>query len=549
MLNFKAREIFVFLFLVLLGLFAYRNCLNVFIPTDSYPLLHNFSEYGIAGMKSNFYDIGLYPVSNGFTFFLYKIFGLHYTAWTVFSVFIHAVNSFLLFRFGRKATELFSLKNGFLLSLFAAVIFLVSPFQTEVVLWAPREYNYLLATGFFILYLTFILKYFNEKKVKNLFLLHIFSLLAILSFEQTLIFPFIALCFFVFYRVAFSDSFSVKKFLTHIFLPQWVFIAFYFLTCKLWLGEWILHYGASTHLSLSLPLFIGNYVRYFAKFFLFYRYLPASRHELLHDVLYLDIKNNWVSAILFIAVAVIGCFLFIRFFRKEKKGITLLSFLFFGFLIALIPVINLDTSFVGAVISDRYGYFPALFFSTFLVIGSYILAKKIWLPITSGFVIISWICLAKTLPLWNEANDYSKRLIKNFASYVGEKNILILNMPDNLNWILTYRSGFPHALDFIYGVHPEITEIAGFYMTSAKDSVNVSVPEAGKILVESIPRKQSFIYGGVWAHSYETEHYSVEFNSDLSAYMLSFKGEKKTDGLKILYVAGDTWRELSETEK
>jgi hypothetical protein len=538
----KALVFFVFL---VLAFVSYRNCFRVDIPTDSYLLMFYFQKYGIAGMLHNFYDVGLYPVADLFNFLLYKLFNVDNPGWIYCSLVLHALNSFFLFLLGLRIFGCFKIKRYFLLSLFCSLAFLVSPYQTEVILWAPREYNYLLATGFFILSIYFLFEYCLSPSGKNFWGLHVSFILAILSFEQSLVFPLVGICLFVFFRMLSPVTCSIKKFLLFVFIPEILLVVIYFCVCKIWLGSWILHYGASIHLLFSLPLIVTNYVKYFAKFFFFFRYLPPGRSNFLHTILHIDIANSISTYLLFFTAAIIFCFLFYRMYTKQKNNTLLCAILFISFCISLLPVINLDTSFVGAVISDRYGYLPSVLFYLFLILFINLLFGKLWKIVSVLFVMLSFVLLSETTPLWTEADNYCRRLVKNFEPYLEtSKKIYILNMPDNLNWILNFRDGFREYLILKYHkeVPDDIESISGFFMSNPNDSVLVTRISETEFVVKTADNKKRLLYGGVWGKSYETKEYSVEFNDDCSTYTLKFK--EPLVNTALIYVAGDKWREI-----
>lgn len=544
--NLLWHNFIVFLVLFLSSLFVYRRALDIQIPAESFPLMFVFKKLGISGVLDNFYDIGITTVSDLIIFLLYTLLGTHAGAWVISSLVIHSINAFLIYIISLSLYASFSFNNRIFLSFFSALLFLLSPFQTEVVLLTPRWLNFSIATVFVLLSCFYLIHYAQRERHSHLILFHFFFILSIFSYESSLSFPVVAVVYLVLHRFVQNRDIKIKTILVKIIIPYISILFFYFLTCKLWKGEWILHYGAATHLNFLPTLIAENSIKYLAKFFLFYRYLPDTRYELLHNFLHIDITDNTDRWILFSVMMILLCFLFFYLFKSSKSNTFLLLFLLLAFFISLIPVINLDSSFTGAVISDRYGYFPSVFFYMFLPLLCYVLFKKIWKIVIIGLLVISWYCLSQTIPLWSTASDYSKCLIKNFEPYLSAENIFVLNMPDNCNWIMTYRSGFPEMLDFTYGGIPKhIQIVAGFYMASPQDSIKVSYTNKNlpQIYIESIPAKRSFLLGGGWAKSYETERYSVIFNDDLSAYTLTFKNKFPSDTI-ILYILGDKWREF-----
>lgn len=540
----RKGQLFTFCLLFFTALIVYARAYDVRIPTDSFLFLQTFEALGAEGLLHNFYDIGLAPVADFFLFLLYKLFGPNTLGWFMTAMLLHALNAYLIILISLRLYASFSLKAQFLPALFAALLFLLSPYQTEVLLWTPRIINYIVAVTFILLACLYLLKYSQKEKPADLFLLHLFFLLATLSFETTLSFPAVPVCFVVLYRLLHRKPLRPGTIFLYLILPQASLIFLYFLTCKLWLGEWILHYGAEAHLNFSISLAMGTLIKYLAKFFLYYRYLPDSRHELLHDVLHTDISNDRTMWVLAALAILLTAFLFYRSFRNNKELTLLLGFLASGFVITLIPVLNLDTSFLGAVFTDRYGYLPSVFFYLLLTGCLIMLFKKNLIIICSGILLLHVVLLVRTIPVWNEASDYSKRLINNFVPYMDEPNIMVLNMPDNYHWIMTYRNGFAAVSEFAYDKKlKQLDEVAGFHMTSLQDSVNVHYDGLRTIRVESAPNRRSFLYRGRWGKSFETNLYTVAFDKGLTSYTLTFKEEIPAD-LSIFYAAGDQWRKL-----
>lgn len=551
-MNFPFREklsrysyLLIFFVFVIISFFAYRNCFDIDIPTDSYLLMLSFQKLGSGGILNNFHDIGMAPVSNTIIFILYKIIGTNSCWWILVSVIFHALNSFFIFLLGSSLFRQFGIKKNLLLGFIAAVLFLISPYQTEVLLWNPRMLNYTLATGFYILSFYFLTNYFFSGKRNHNFLFHIFFLLAIFSFESPLFFPLAIGFIYIFYRFAFAGIISTKKFFVAVFFPQWLMIAGYFLACRFWLGAWIVHYGASTHLLFSIPLFVTNYVKYFAKFFLFYRYLPSGRGNLLHSM-HININNSVVAIILFIiALALLSSAVY-YFFKKKRTEMFLCAMLFFTFCISLLPVINLDTTFVGGIISDRYGYLPSVAFYLLLVALVHLLFEKLEKIVFASLIILCFVLLSSTFPAWNDANKLTQGLVKNFEPYLNtNKKIYVLNLPDNKNWVLSFRGGFEeyYALKFQKNFNGNFNIIASFFETGNNDSVMVERKSENEFMVRSFDNGKRFLYSGLWAKSYSNDEYEVKFNEECSAYRLHFFSPPANS--LLVYCAGDKWRAVS----
>ena len=539
---FMKEKILVFIGFIVALLFAYRNCFSIDIPTDSYTLMMTFREFGWRGALENFYDVGMAPFADTVIFILYKLIGTNSTGWIITSLLLHTVNAFLVFFTAKSFFRITGIEKIFVPSLTAGVLFLLSPYQTEVLLWAPRMFNYHIATMLFIASFYFLIQAMNDTSFKPVVWLHVFFSLAILSFESPLVFPFAGLSFYILAHIGKITSMDAQRFLLRIFLPQMLILAGYFLLCRIWIGQWILHYGASTHMVFSIPLMITNLVKYLAKFFLFWRYLPDNRSELL-ALLHIDIRNS-VTAIL-IAVAVLGLigFLIYRKSQGQKRILFSLFILFFFFMISLLPVINLDTSFVGAIISDRYGYLPSVSFYLFVPLFIYFLFGKFRLIGNALFILIAVYCLGNTIPQWTQADRYCSGLIRNAEPVLrSEGKIYVLNMPDNYNWVLNFRNAFNEyfALKGNLPLTQRVETVAGFFVHTPSDSVIIEADGPGTYSVRSSGGEQKFLNHGLWGKDFSTPEYSVSFNENCSAYQLRFNPNVRDPVL--VYIAGDQWR-------
>ncbi len=539
------RKLLIWFAFVAVLFIIYRDCFRIDIPTDSYPLLFTFEKYGLVGLLHNFYDVGMAPFADTVIFLLYKVIGTNSTGWITCSLLLHANNAFLLYLLGEQLFGSFGVKKGELLSLLAALLFLTSPFQTEVLLWVPRILNYSIATSLFILALHFLVRYCTNANKKDLLYLHLCFILALFSFESPLIFPFVGMCCYAFLKTTSTRSISIKSFLLSVLLPQATILIGYFSLCKIWLGDWIVHYGASTHLQFSLPLIAENYIKYFAKFFLFYRYLPESRGEFLHSVLHFNIHDplHISVMILFCGVALTGTFFLL--YKKKKEELLAAVALLGMFMISLLPVINLETSFTGAVISDRYGYLPSASVYLFLPLAINMLLGKLGNYLSASLIAISIFCLSLTIPLWLEADDYCKRLVKNVEPLLNtDDKLYVLNMPDNYNWILNFRGGFHEYIFLKQGkdVHEQIEIVSGFFVETGKDSLRVTQRSKTEYLVETEGNRPKFLHAGSWGRSYQTGEYKVDYNEQQSSYLLTFSDTSYKPSL--VYVAGDQWRKF-----
>ena len=160
------EKIFVLLGFTALAFIAYRNCFGVFIPGDDYSLFYLFEKVGIQGAINN---LGPFFFSIPFIFFIYKLIGISSLLWVAFALLLHILNAYLAYLFATKSLHILIGKKMNLAAVFAGMIFLLSPYQTEAVLWMPTDLVILIATILYLVCLLLLLKYLESGQKKTLY--------------------------------------------------------------------------------------------------------------------------------------------------------------------------------------------------------------------------------------------------------------------------------------------------------------------------------------------------------------------------------------------
>jgi len=105
-------------------------------------------------------------------YLLYTLFGLNGWPWYLVFGGLHALNAFLSFMLFSRLFQYFTIKQGTSISLMGALFFLLSPYQTEVLVWRACL-NYLLVTTFILGSLWCLIQYLaqeNRPAINNCFL-------------------------------------------------------------------------------------------------------------------------------------------------------------------------------------------------------------------------------------------------------------------------------------------------------------------------------------------------------------------------------------------
>jgi hypothetical protein len=492
------------------------------------------------GLQGAIHSLGPYFFSLPVVFLIYKFVGLSVEGWVAVSLLLHIVNAFLVYLFARKVAHSLLGKASLLPTFFSGIIFLISPYQTEAVLWNPANMGFLMATALSLLCLLFFADYLTHLKKPNLYFFHFTFLSAVYSWESAFILPGVSLLLYFLYYSRHKTNLQRKDFIFKIFLPQIGIILSYLLITKVLFGSWLWHSG-SFDVSFSFILLAGTALKYLAKFFLFYRYLPLNSGD---DVLRQAFSHHGIVLLAFILLSLVltaGCRLLIK--NKNNKGQFLLI-LFLCFMVALFPVLPLDSSFLKFIYPDRYGYFPSVFYYIFITHALFFLLKKFSLPVLIGYSILCGVLLTQTITVWNSANDYCSRLTENYRPFLNYERVFILNVPAYYKGLAAFRSAFAETIYMKYGNSStdKIRIISGCYQESADDSlVSVSM-SANTVHVSGFKKRTPyFSTNGGWAVSYETNEYSVKYDPTGCSYMLSFKQEIPKNSA-FIYTVNGIWK-------
>ena len=546
--NFTVVLFFVYL---ILALFLYRNTIGCRLVTDAQNWLVLYDTIGWSGIINSFGDQALHPGYHFFFFLSYKIFGTNEVGWYLLFTSLHALNALLIYLVFNKYLALIKISDNNLISLSASFLFLISPYQTEVVVWGATI-HYLLVTAAVLITINLVILYIQKRKLFYIILILFLFCFAILSSELALCIPFIITLLFLFIKGD-TTPLPKKEIFIRILLPLLLLTSFYFAANKLILGSWVGHYGASTHLKFSIGELISNFVKYVFKFLFFGNFFAGTLKEkftILTDTKYVIYLTGGIL------IFFVFLYLSIKRFRTSiNKSIVL--FLCFG--AALLPVLNLDTALLPdmnlffntlPIEGDRLGYLASAFIFLSLCVFLFSIYRKGAFIIVLLFSVISVFLLNKNLASWKNAGIIQNALEKNF-DWEDSDRLFILNIPDNFNGAYLYRdngssSKFKTALQLKENtiINGDVYEILHFNMTSLDNGIITET-------IDSLTLKVSFEQwgnwwwrGGIGASDYENELYKVDIDEWSHAYIITFKQKRPED--IFIYQTGDSWQQVKE---
>ena len=537
------EKFFVFIVFALFAFVAYRDCFHIIIPADNYSQAYWFKDGFISGCYTSFHEhtpphLIWFPIFSCF----YYWFGLNSVCWITLSMLLHVINAFIVYLIAKKIFQTLFSEKGSIVPIFSALIFLISPYQTEDVLWAPISVRWLFNVLVIYLGVLIFIHHLDKPSLKKNISFAILFLLGIFSNEPALVLPGIYVVLFLLYKKLDKTSVSLKSFLTQTIVPHIVFIGFYFLVSKLWSGHWLWHDGTFTEMSQSYN-YPKTVLKYFAKFFLFYRYFASADIDIFLRSVSL---NKFLLLALFLLVASAALFLFWKLIKQKNEIGFFLFTVFACFIILLLPVLSIDSSFLKYIYPDRYGYPASAFFYLFFISSIYFLFRKISIPVSLICFGLCWLLLMKTIPVWISANDYCTRVIQNYKPSLKYNRVYVLSMPSYYNGIAAFRSAFKQNIFYAFNKSPveKIEIISGYYKESFSDSLMSVKKNADTIIVCGAKKRTPFFSTGAgWAKSHETDEYKVDFDSTGCSYRLTFKKEIPQNSA-FIYANGVTWKKV-----
>jgi len=534
----KSKAVLVFFFLLTLVL--YYPTIGAGFVTDVTGGIENITTAPFSDLLVSFGFPALNQLSIFLFYLLYYTFGTHGLGWYLVYCLLHAANAFLLYQLSARLLTDFKIDKATAIAGLGALLFLISPYQSEVLVWRACQ-NYLLSVLFILLSLSNALQYLETTQRRDLIKIQAFFLLALFTFELSLTTPLIlttlllARFFYLEQKPRFRQSFQ------WLVLPQIVLVALYFCLNRLVVGTWIGHYGAKVHLGFSLENILGNSQKYFYKYLGFVRFLE---HKIKSGVFNFA-EQYAVIGFGFFALLIGGLLYYSIKKKKNKMGaILLFTLLFF---IALLPVINLYFYSTQLLENDRYGYFASAFFYTGLTLLIFQLPgllKKLILLIYFSAALFFLVQLNQD---WKISNQVFEALIEDFRWHDRSK-VYVLNVPDNYNGIYMFRiigkgSGFVDALKFVGG-HPfkgEMTDVLQYNMLAPTDGVKVERISDRKLKVIHNQWGNWFWKNGIGAgKGYETEDYKVSVNK----YWYEIEFKQPPEGATFIYQDGMKWKEF-----
>lgn len=415
----------------------------------------NYDKCGLIHYYSCSGSTNLRFFQHVFTFSIYKIFGSENIAWYFAYCLSHAFAAFLSFCVIRKLLNIFEQKNAYEIAFFTAFLFLISPYQTEVVVWRVCI-QYIVVQICMMLSILLILEESKNFFLK-LFIGIILFIVALFSIEQAIMIPFILLIIFIFLALT-KKQIVNRKLVISLFLMQLCEIIIFFSLSKILYHKWIMHYGSQVFTGfISIDTF-SRFAKYFLKYILLFRHWNYTTA----NSFYAFICKPVVFFSLTISIISICIYLLIKFIKGNlKTGFILLLIALYA--ISLFPVLQLYFSTLLFVEGDRLGYISSIFIFAIFIFTIYQSWKNtarliVFILIGLNLFFLSrtntdWKISQEILTSYNNSYNFKARKIFVLATPENYKGIYLIRTKAGLAELLKYRANKIIHQDFVDVVH------------------------------------------------------------------------------------------------
>ncbi len=483
---------------------------------------------------------GNQPVLFGVMKLWYTLFGIQPMPWFWLFTLLHAVNATLAglvgLRIWQKAV---SPDKAWMGAIVLSLLFLLHPYQTEVVVWKVCVHYHINVLAI----LTMMLMLFRSEPLsgwRSWTAFQLLFLIALHALELALIYPVMLLITTWWWgREEGWTRSQIRKTMLRVGGPQTVIILGYMLVNKIRVGAWVGHYGEDVHLKFSLIDLVGNGWNYFLKYLLYTRDWPHQAKAVIAGM----VQQHPTVYITLMGLLILGFFWMITRFRQNSRLTRTNLWALAMFPLAVAPVLTLYFAWIGYIENDRYGYLASIFF--LLAVQSLLLKGPKWL-MWAFWVLIFTLQIHLTranIDRWAQVQRLYHSLLEDWR-WTEDQEVFVLGLPDSYQGITIFRSFVPgetlrDGLIWYAGkpVEGKIREVAAYVVARPSDGVFVQQIDDRTWIVGFSQWGTWFQRKGLGAANYEEEDYQVTFHE--GGYKITFS---KPDPDRIMvYTDGGRW--------
>ena len=543
------RRLYVFLLFWVITFIIYLPAAHAGFVSDTTGWLQSVREDSFADYinRSRFHVKSMYQFTQLITWVLYQLIGVNHWAWHLLFVTLHAVDCLLLYIFCNTLFTATGIEKGYRPALAGAVLFCVSPYASEVVVW-EASYHYLQAFICMFSILILVQRFQEMPSGKKAFIAGVIFFVATFTHELWyLILPFTFLLA-LYYRIGLNSTRAVfRKTLLYFTLPQVLFFVIHLWMFRLVYGGTVAHVGGGVFKNPP-DYFYVKMPWYFFHLFTWGRFFPHSIRHHVYDIFH----NPFVALAFYLPLALLCGYILLR-FRRMPACLKAASFLFVCLLFAIGIYVPLWFPELLLVVCDRYTYIMLAFQWTMVALILYHIPKQ-WLQ-QGLWILLLGVNLYLVLSLsrkWQRSDEVISAIQTSPVLKPGKVKIL-LNSPACLRGIPMIGSSdegefrLMHNLLFEPPIKDSMLEVAAYNMEWPENGAHAEVMNDSTIKVTLNQWGTWWWLGSFGASSYENHYYRLDMTDPGHQYNVILK--KPYDQYQVIFQTGKELKEVDMQRK
>jgi hypothetical protein len=410
-MNKPKYNLIVFLVISSIGLLLYYPILQNGFLSDDYDSLYRICIEHTIVVKEFFRP--LIDISFKLNFFLS---GLNSSGYYILNLAVHIANAFLVYKIANAFN--FAGDNSRLFGCLSSFFFLIYPFHNEGVVWLNGRLSSI--SCFFALLCVYVWLG-NAKLIVKAILGICFYFIGLLAYESILLLPFIT------FIIIWNKTYGRKKILLFLSLSSLIMIGYLLMR---------FHFSGNVYGDYGSRMTDVNFLNSVIK-----GAKTTSR-------LFLPPSEN--SNLLIVAFVALLIAMFVLNFRLYKMyGVNTLN-LYIKLVMVLMVSLVIPVLFgisTRTSEGDRLLYFPSVFLSMTISIMILLLIRAGYVRVIACSIVsiyfITFLLLNNRN--WEKASFISGKIL-NFAKEASYKNVIYINLPDEIEGAFVFRNGFNKAL-------------------------------------------------------------------------------------------------------
>ncbi len=488
----------------------------------------------------------LYQFTQIVTWCFYRFFGANAWCWHLLYITLQALNAYLLYSFFSKLFFRVHIRNGGIVAFAGSMLFCVSPYISEVVVWEP-SFHYLLGLMLMLIVLICAQNYLVTRNRKFVWWGGIVFFLSSYSLEVFYLTPLFVISLALFYRTVLAiDKKTMKELVIYFIIPQVLIFLLHLTLLRVLYHSGIAHVG---NVAIQLnELNFSKSLKYLFHVVFLGRFFPGSvRAKVYH---FSETVGGLWSFYGMISLIVLYLIFRLRRLAAQSLTIVLLGIWVTCCLGLILPLWFPDT---GLVIYDRYTYVLDSFLFMFLsLLFNSFCNRYVYFTIVAVYVLINIRYTHKVNTYWQQSAHIVNNLVSTFPNDPSKK-VLLINLPECLAGVQMIGTRDDGEFRMMYNsIRPDkiintVYDVEAFYMSSPADGAHVIVVNDSTIKVTLNQWGTWWLYYGYGATSYENADYKVIMRDQGHWYDLILK--HPAGEYLILYTIADNWKKVDWNKK